>query len=45
MRMMHVKIKGKINACRSLVKSTKERDYLEDLNWDVSIVLKSIIGQ
>jgi len=38
-------MKGRINACRTLVKSTKERDYLKNLDMDGRIVLKSILGQ
>jgi len=43
--MGHIKIKGKINACRALVKSIKERDNLEDLDLDGRIILKSILRQ
>jgi hypothetical protein len=37
---VYIKIKGKINACRVLAKSIKERDYLEDLDLDGRIILK-----
>jgi hypothetical protein len=43
--VVHIKIKGKINACRTLVTSEKERDYLEDFDLDGRIKLKSILRQ
>jgi len=42
--MVYIKIKGKIKACRALVKSIIERDYLEYLDLDGRMILKSILG-
>jgi hypothetical protein len=41
--MVYIKIKGKINACRVLVTSIKERDYLENLDLDGRIILISTL--
>ena len=45
LRMVYIKIKGKIYAYRVLVISIKERDYLEDLDLliDGRIILKSTL--
>jgi hypothetical protein len=43
--MGHIKIKGKINACRALVESMKEINNLGDLDLNERIILKPILRQ